>query len=99
VGRKNTCRAQKLIMQQLGKYGVTRPAQVPRRSFDMLAAGETSPHRRMELAVEFLQHDAQGQGEFVSAVDTHIRLTLALGEIEKALSMMRQRVLPRVIRP
>jgi hypothetical protein len=54
---------------------------------------------RIEKAVEFLQHDVQGQGEFVSAVDTHIRLTLALGEIEKALSMMRQRVLPRVIRP
>jgi hypothetical protein len=55
---------------------------------------------RIEKAVEFLQYAAQGQGEFVSAVDTHIRLTLALGEIEKALSMMRQRVLPMmVIRP
>jgi hypothetical protein len=32
----------------LGKYGVTRRAQVPRRSFDKLAAGETSPCR-MEL--------------------------------------------------
>lgn len=30
----------------------------------------------------------------LGAVDTHIRLTLALGEIEKALSMMRRRVLP-----
>jgi hypothetical protein len=38
-------------MQQPGKYGVTRPAQVPRRSFDMLAAGETSPLARMELPV------------------------------------------------
>jgi len=33
------CRAQKLIMQQPGKCGVTHPTQVPRRSFDMLAAG------------------------------------------------------------
>jgi hypothetical protein len=54
---------------------------------------------RIKKAVEFLQYAAQGQGEFVSAADTHIRLMLALGEIEKALSMMRQRVLPRVIRP
>jgi len=35
-------------MQQRGKYGVTHRAQVPRRSFDKLAAGEASP-RRMEL--------------------------------------------------
>jgi hypothetical protein len=35
-------------MQQPDKYGVTRRAQVPRRSFDKLAAGEASP-RRMEL--------------------------------------------------
>jgi hypothetical protein len=35
-------------MQQPGKYRVTRRAQVPRRSFDKLAAGEASP-RRMEL--------------------------------------------------
>jgi hypothetical protein len=53
---------------------------------------------RMENAVEFLQYAAQGQGEFISAVDTYIRLTLALGEIEKALLMMRQRVLRRTIR-
>ena len=42
VGRK------KLVRQQPGKYGVARRAQVPRRSFDKLAAGETSL-RRMEL--------------------------------------------------
>jgi hypothetical protein len=53
----------------------------------------------MEKAVEFLHYARRGQGEFASAVDTYIRLTLALGEIEKALLMMRQRVLPRVIRP
>jgi hypothetical protein len=53
---------------------------------------------RMEKAVELLQYAGRGQGEFVSAVDTYIRLTLALGEIEKALSLMRQRVLPRIIR-
>ena len=53
---------------------------------------------RMENAVEFLQYAAQGQGEFISAVDTYIRLTLALGEIEKALLMMRQRVWRRTIR-
>jgi hypothetical protein len=46
----------------------------------------------MEKAVEFLQYAGRGQGEFVRAVDTHIRLTLALGEIEKALSMMRWRL-------
>jgi hypothetical protein len=39
------CRAQKLVMQRPGKYDVTRRAQVPRRSFDKLAAGETSPRR------------------------------------------------------
>ena len=38
--------AQKLVMQRPGKYGVTRRAQVPRRSFDKLAVGETSPRRR-----------------------------------------------------
>jgi len=38
--------AQKLVMQRPGKYGVTRRAQVLRRSFDKLAAGETSPRRR-----------------------------------------------------
>ena len=43
-----TCRAQKLVMQQPDKYRVTRRAQVPKRSFDKLAAAETSP-RRMEL--------------------------------------------------
>jgi Tn3 transposase DDE domain len=32
------CRAQKLVRQQPGKYGVTRRAQAPRRSFDKLAA-------------------------------------------------------------
>jgi hypothetical protein len=42
------CRAQKRVMQQPGKYGVTHRAQVLRRSFDKLAAGEASP-RRMEL--------------------------------------------------
>jgi hypothetical protein len=48
VQETDPCRAQKLVRQQPGKYGVTRRAQVPRRSFDKLAAGETSP-RRMEL--------------------------------------------------
>jgi hypothetical protein len=43
-----TCRAQKPVMQRPGKCGVTRRPQVPRRSFDMLAEGESSP-RRMEL--------------------------------------------------
>jgi hypothetical protein len=43
-----TCRAQKLVRQQLGKYGVTRRAQVPQRSFDKLAGRETSL-RRLEL--------------------------------------------------
>jgi hypothetical protein len=42
------CRAQRLVRQQPGKYGVNRRAQVPRRSFDKLAVGKTSP-RRMEL--------------------------------------------------
>ena len=40
--------AQKLVMQRPGKYGVTRRAQVPPRSFDRRAAGEASP-RRMEV--------------------------------------------------
>jgi DNA-binding protein HU-beta len=48
------CRAQKLIRQQLDKYGVTRRAQVSRRSFDMLAAGETSP-RDMELLARMVK--------------------------------------------
>jgi hypothetical protein len=39
VGRK------KLVIQQPVKCRVTRRAQVPRRPFDMIAAGETSPHR------------------------------------------------------
>jgi hypothetical protein len=43
VGRK------KLVMRQPGKYGATRPAQVRRRSFDKLPAGETSPRRREVL--------------------------------------------------
>ena len=38
-------KAQKRVMQQLGKYGVTRRAQVPRRSFDKRAGGEASPLR------------------------------------------------------
>jgi len=42
------CGAQKLVMQQRGKCGVTRQAQVPRRSFGMLAEGGALP-RRMEL--------------------------------------------------
>ena len=42
VGRK------KPVMQQPGKSGVVRRAQVPRRSFDMLAEGEAS-RGRMEL--------------------------------------------------
>jgi hypothetical protein len=42
------CRAQKRVMQRPGKCGVTRRAQVPRRSFDKLAAGEASS-RRVEL--------------------------------------------------
>jgi hypothetical protein len=33
------CGAQKLVMQQRGKYGATRQAQVPRRSLRMLAEG------------------------------------------------------------
>jgi len=43
-----SCGAQKLVMQQRGKYGATRQAQVPRRSCDMLAEGRALP-RRMEL--------------------------------------------------
>jgi hypothetical protein len=53
---------------------------------------------RIEKAVDFLQYAGQGQGAFVSGVDTYIRLTPALGEIEKALLIMRQRVLPRTFR-
>jgi hypothetical protein len=42
------CGAQKLVMQQRGKCGVTHQAQVPRRSFGMLDEGRALP-RRMEL--------------------------------------------------
>jgi hypothetical protein len=37
-------------MQQRDKYGVTRRGQVPRRSFDMRAAGEASARRKELLA-------------------------------------------------
>jgi hypothetical protein len=43
-----SCRAQKLVMRQPGKCGVTRQAQVPRRSFGILAEGGALPSR-MEL--------------------------------------------------
>jgi hypothetical protein len=46
--RRERCGAQKLVMQQRGKCGVTRQAQVPRRSFGMLAEGGALP-RRVEL--------------------------------------------------
>jgi hypothetical protein len=46
--KKATCRAQKLVMQRRGKCGVSRQAQVPRRSFGMLAEGGALP-RRVEL--------------------------------------------------
>jgi hypothetical protein len=46
--RRLGCGAQKLVMQQRGKCGVTRQAQVPRQSFGMLAEGRALP-RRMEL--------------------------------------------------
>jgi hypothetical protein len=46
--RDAPCGAQKLVMQQCGKCGVTRQAQVPRRSFDILAEGGALP-RRMGL--------------------------------------------------
>jgi hypothetical protein len=46
--RDAPCGAQKLVMRQCGKCGVTRQAQVPRRSFDILAEGGALP-RRMEL--------------------------------------------------
>ena len=45
-GVSTACRAQKFVMQQRDKYGVTHRAQVPRRSLDMRAAGEASPRRR-----------------------------------------------------
>jgi hypothetical protein len=38
----------KLVIQQRGKCGVTRQAQLPRRSFGKLAEGGALP-RRMEL--------------------------------------------------
>ena len=44
----SACKAQKSVMQQLGKCGVALRAPVPRRSFDVLAEGESS-RRRMEL--------------------------------------------------
>ena len=47
IRRRLGCRAQKPVMQQPGKCGVTRRAQVPRRSFGMLAEGGALP-RRME---------------------------------------------------
>jgi hypothetical protein len=43
------CRSQKLVMQQRGKCGVTRQAQVPRQSFGMLAEGGGVLARRTEL--------------------------------------------------
>jgi hypothetical protein len=39
LGRIETCGAQKLVMQQRGKCGVTLQAQVRRRSLGMLAEG------------------------------------------------------------
>jgi hypothetical protein len=48
LGWYRRCGPQKLVMQQRGKCGVTRQAQVPRRSFGMLAEGGALP-RRMEL--------------------------------------------------
>jgi Helix-turn-helix domain len=42
------CGPQKLVMRQRGKCGVTRQAQVPRRSVGTLAEGGALP-RRMEL--------------------------------------------------
>ena len=39
------CGAQELVMQQRGKCGVTRQAQVPRRSFGLLAEGRALPPR------------------------------------------------------
>jgi len=45
------CGAQKLVVQRRGKCGVTRQAQVRRRSFGMLAEGGALP-RRMELRAQ-----------------------------------------------
>jgi hypothetical protein len=36
---ENTCGAQKLVMRQRGKCGATRQAQIPRRSFGVVAEG------------------------------------------------------------
>lgn len=50
----------------------------------------------MERAVIILQYTRQGRGAFTDPVDVHARLGLALGQIESAMTLMRQHVLPRI---
>src|SRR5215471_1778946 len=69
------CRAQKLVRQQPGKYGVTCRAQVPRRSFDKLAAGETSPVPKTIGIFEVAAFAANAAGASPETITATPRLT------------------------
>jgi hypothetical protein len=53
--------------------------------------------QRMQKAIELLHFAADGQGKFISAVDTYVRMHLAADQLEEALKLMRRHVLPKVV--